>query len=350
MMITITLLMPEYTTNDFDYDLPFDLIAQSPLPKRSDSRLLHLNRKNNHIKNSNFKSLVEFLNKKDLLIFNDTKVIPARLYGRKASGGKVECLVERILSSHRVLAQLRVSKSPRLGSIIRFAGVVDATVIGRQAEFYELHFESEQPALTVLEEYGEIPLPPYIQRSPGSTDQHRYQTVYAQIEGSVAAPTAGLHFDRETLAQIEEKGIETASVTLHVGAGTFQPVRVESLGAHQMHQEYVNVSAETCSAIERCRARGGRVIAIGTTVVRCLEAAAQAGKAEPYSGDTELFIYPGYCFRCVDAIVTNFHLPRSSLLMLVSAFGGYEFIMSAYREAVNHGYRFFSYGDAMFIE
>lgn len=350
MMITIAPLMSEYTTNDFDYELPLALIAQNPLPGRSDSRLLHLNSRSNDISHKKFKNLVDVLNKEDLLVFNDTKVIPARLYGRKASGGKVECLVERILSSHRVLAQLRVSKPPRLNSVIRFADSVDATVMGRQGEFYELRIESDQTALSLLEQYGEIPLPPYIQRSPDSADQQRYQTIYAQIEGSVAAPTAGLHFDREILDQVERKGIETASVTLHVGAGTFQPVRVDNLTAHQMHQEYVDISPETCRAIERCRARGGRVVAVGTTVVRSLETAARSGETKPYSGDTDLFIYPGYSFRCVNAIVTNFHLPRSSLLMLVSAFGGYEFIMNAYQEAVKQEYRFFSYGDAMFIE
>ncbi len=342
-------LMTKFTTSDFDYELPFELIAQTPLPERSSSRLLHLNPNTLQINHRKFNEIVDILNKNDLLVFNDTKVIPARLYGRKASGGKVECLVERVLPPNRLLAQLGASKSPKPGSAIRFADAFDATVIGRQGEFYELQFESDQSVLTLLEKHGEIPLPPYIQRSPEAADQQRYQTVYAQKEGAVAAPTAGLHFDRDVLQAIERKGIEKATVTLHVGAGTFQPVRVDDLDSHDMHRENVEVSAETCQAIEACRERGGRVVAIGTTVVRCLETAAHSGEIKPFTGDTRLFIYPGYRFRCVDALLTNFHLPRSTLLMLVSAFGGYEFIRDAYQEAVKKGYRFFSYGDAMFI-
>ena len=282
-------------------------------------------------------------------MFNDTKVIPARLIGHKSSGGKVECLIERILAQQRVLAQLGVSKAPKLGSVIRFAAAFDATVIARRGGFYELEFMSDESALWLLEQYGEIPLPPYIKRSPDAADCNRYQTVYAKNKGAVAAPTAGLHFDENVLAAMRQKGVAMAAVTLHVGAGTFQPVRVESLDKHQMHQESIEVSPQTCQAIAACHARGGRVIAVGTTVVRCLETAARSGDMMSFSGDTDLFIYPGYQFRCVDALLTNFHLPRSSLLMLVSAFAGYELIMEAYREAVKQHYRFFSYGDAMLL-
>lgn len=341
--------MTEFCTSDFDYELPLELIAQSPLPQRSSSRLLHLQTYAHQITHCKFKEIIDFVDKKDLLVFNDTKVIPARLIGHKSSGGKVECLIERILAQDRVLAQLGVSKAPKLGSVIRFAAAFDATVIARRGGFYELEFMSDESALWLLEQYGEIPLPPYIKRSPDAADCNRYQTVYAKNKGAVAAPTAGLHFDENVLAAMRQKGVAMAAVTLHVGAGTFQPVRVESLDKHQMHQEYIEVSPQTCQAIAACHARGGRVIAVGTTVVRCLETAARSGDMMSFSGDTDLFIYPGYQFRCVDALLTNFHLPRSSLLMLVSAFAGYELIMEAYREAVKQHYRFFSYGDAMLL-
>lgn len=342
--------MVKFTTSDFDYELPVQLIAQTPLAERTGSRLLHLQTHSNKVNHIKFNEIINFLDEKDLLIFNDTKVIRARLLGRKASGGKVECLIERILSEHRVLVQLGVSKPPKPGSTIRFAQAFNATVINRQHEFYELEFETDQSVLNLLEQYGEIPLPPYIKRTLGPSGQDRYQTVYAKKEGAVAAPTAGLHFDNDILDAIRQKGVEMVSVTLHIGAGTFQPVRVENLDEHQMHQEYVEVSSDICSAIQRCRAREGRIVAVGTTVVRSLETAACSGDVKPFFGDTDLFIYPGYEFHCVDALITNFHLPRSSLLMLVTAFGGYEFIMNAYREAVKQRYRFFSYGDAMFIE
>jgi S-adenosylmethionine:tRNA ribosyltransferase-isomerase len=281
---------------------------------------------------------------------NDTRVIPARLFGQKQSGGKLEVLIERVLNDHEVLAQIRASKSPRPGSILNFDNEVTAKVIGRNDAFFHLHFLQEQSVLDILDKIGHIPLPPYIQRSDKSEDMERYQTVYAQHPGAVAAPTAGLHFDTELLARLEQKGIKTGYVTLHVGAGTFQPVRVEDIAEHKMHKEWVSVTPTLISLVEETKRAGGRVIAIGTTTVRCLETAALAGKLKPYEGETEIFITPGFEFKVVDALLTNFHLPESTLLMLVSAFAGYELIMDAYRYAVKHKYRFFSYGDAMLIQ
>ncbi|TNF01409.1 MAG: tRNA preQ1(34) S-adenosylmethionine ribosyltransferase-isomerase QueA, partial [Gammaproteobacteria bacterium] len=283
------------------------------------------------------------------MVFNNTRVIPARLYGHKASGGKIEMLVERLVGEYNVLAHLRASKSPKPGTHITFEGGVEAEVTGREGELFCLCFLGERSALEVLEAHGHMPLPPYIDRADGKLDRQRYQTVYAEKPGAVAAPTAGLHFDEELLVQLRAKGVEMAHVTLHVGAGTFQPVRVDNILDHQMHAEVIDVSDEVCRQVTETRARGRRVIAVGTTSVRCLESAAASGELAPMSGETDIFIYPGYQFKVVDALITNFHLPESTLLMLVSAFSGYSRIMSAYQEAVAQRYRFFSYGDAMFL-
>jgi S-adenosylmethionine:tRNA ribosyltransferase-isomerase len=281
-------------------------------------------------------------------VFNDTRVVPARLHGRKATGGKVELLLERVLDSRRALVQLRSSKPPSPGSTLRLAEAADATVVGREDEFWVLDFGAD-PA-TVFERHGEMPLPPYLRRPPEEFDRERYQTVYARVPGAVAAPTAGLHFDDTLLEACDRAGAGRARVTLHVGAGTFQPVRVEDLGEHRMHAEWIEVPEATCAAVAACRGRGGRVIAVGTTSVRALESAAQGGQLAPYAGDTRLFITPGYRFRVVDALLTNFHLPESTLLMLVAAFAGHGHVLAAYRHAVDARYRFFSYGDAMFVE
>ncbi len=333
---------------DFRYDLPEALIAQYPLEKRSDSRLLVLNGITGAIDDLFFKALPSLLNSNDLLVFNNTRVMAARLYGHKESGGKLEVLIERVLDNHRVLAHIRASKSPKAGSHIILGDEIIVDVIGRKGELFELSVQQMTP-MALMEQHGHMPLPPYIDRSDESVDLERYQTLFSERPGAVAAPTAGLHFDQKLLQQIETMGIESVSVTLHVGAGTFQPVRVENIDQHIMHSEQVEVSAEVCDAIHRTRERGGRVIAIGTTSVRSLEAASVKGQIEPFQGDTQIFIRPGYTFRSVDAMVTNFHLPESTLLMLVSAFAGYESIMGAYRHAVAERYRFFSYGDAMFL-
>ncbi|MGD8783270.1 MAG: tRNA preQ1(34) S-adenosylmethionine ribosyltransferase-isomerase QueA [Thioalkalispiraceae bacterium] len=335
---------------DFFYHLPEELIAQFPATRRTDSRLLVVDRDKQNFEDKLFTDIESLLNPGDLLVMNDTRVIPARLFGQKQSGGKLEVLIERVLNDHEVLAQIRASKSPRPGSILNFDNEVTAKVIGRNDAFFHLHFLQEQSVLDILDKIGHIPLPPYIQRSDKSEDMERYQTVYAQHPGAVAAPTAGLHFDTELLARLEQKGIKTGYVTLHVGAGTFQPVRVEDIAEHKMHKEWVSVTPTLISLVEETKRAGGRVIAIGTTTVRCLETAALAGKLKPYEGETEIFITPGFEFKVVDALLTNFHLPESTLLMLVSAFAGYELIMDAYRYAVKHKYRFFSYGDAMLIQ
>lgn len=336
-------------TTDYDYNLPSHLIAQYPLPIRSQSRLLQLNLEDKSINHLNFNRLVDILNEKDLVIFNDTKVIPARLYGTKSTGGKVECLVERLLSSHQALVQIRASKAPQAGTIIHLAEAFDVKVLSREGDLFKLQSMSREPLLSLLQVYGKIPLPPYIQRVPEGVDDDRYQTIFAKQEGAVAAPTAGLHFDEPIMQALDKNGIQKAYITLHVGAGTFQPVRTDAIKDHQMHSEIINVSHEICDAINCCKRRGGRVIAVGTTVVRSLESASQSGAIQPFRGETSLFIYPGYRFHTVDALITNFHLPRSSLLMLVSAFGGHELVMNAYREAIKKQYRFFSYGDAMII-
>ena len=334
---------------DFDYFLPPELIAQHPAAERAASRLLHLDGRTGEMRDRTFRDIVELVDAKDVLVFNDTKVIKARLRGRKDTGGEVEILVERILDASRALAHVRASKPPRTGRQIRLArgGVVE--VLGRQGELFELLF-LDGPVLDVLEAWGEVPLPPYIEHVPQAEDEQRYQTVYARAPGAVAAPTAGLHFDAPILEQLRAKGVALASLTLHVGAGTFQPVRIEDVSQHVMHSEWYGVPQETVEAIAAAKRRGGRVVAVGTTTLRALESAAAAGELAPGTAETQLFIIPGYRFRVVERLLTNFHLPRSTLLMLVSAFAGTESIRRAYAHAVKERYRFFSYGDAMLIE
>ncbi len=335
--------------SDFDYPLPERLIADHPAQPRSSSRLLVLTPDGPQDRRmTDFPGLLEA---RDLLVFNNTRVIPARLLGHKASGGKVEVLLERLLPGRRVLAHVRASKAPRAGTRLQLAdGAVEAEVCGRREDLFELVFDGEEPVLDVLDRHGHVPLPPYIQRADDQADRSDYQTLYARHPGAVAAPTAGLHFDTELLQKLDDTGVHTAFVTLHVGAGTFQPVRVDRLDDHVMHAEQVEVDASVCAAVNAARARGGRVVAVGTTVVRSLESAARGGELQPFSGETQLFITPGYRFRVVDALLTNFHLPQSTLLMLVCAFGGYEPVMAAYRHAIEQKYRFFSYGDAMFLQ
>jgi len=332
---------------DFSYDLPQNLIAQKPLESRTDSRLLYIDSVGK-FHDKSFKDFPSLLSPRDLLVFNDTRVIPARLFARKLSGGKVEILIERILDKYHILAQLRANKSLKLPVILQLAAGVTATVLRRKDDFFELQFNGT-PVAEVLEAKGHIPLPPYIQRADVSLDRERYQTVYARQSGAVAAPTAGLHFDEEILSEIQALKVETAFITLHVGAGTFSPMRVNDIQQHKMHAEYLTVSTEVCEKILATRAKGGRVIAVGTTTVRALETASKNEIIQPYQGDTRLFITPNYHFRCVDALLTNFHLPESTLLMLVCAFAGKDRILDAYRHAVSQEYRFFSYGDAMFI-
>ncbi len=333
-------------TSDFTYRLPPDLIAQYPAEKRSASRLLVLDALKG-IKNKKFSDFPGLLKKGDLLVFNDTKVMAARMYGNKQSGGKIEILLERLLPDHRALVQIRASKSPKPGSYI-IIGDSRIKVEGREGDMFVLSMQAPG-FMPLMDAHGHMPLPPYIRRDDESFDESRYQTVYADREGSVAAPTAGLHFDQLLLQQLEREGIDTAQVTLHVGAGTFQPVRVDKLEDHVMHAEWLQVSQQVCDQIAATRARGGRVIAVGTTSVRSLETAAATGTLTAYEGDTRLFITPGYEFKVVDALLTNFHLPESTLLMLVCAFAGYEEVMAAYAHAVEQKYRFFSYGDAMFL-
>ncbi|MGF1546808.1 MAG: tRNA preQ1(34) S-adenosylmethionine ribosyltransferase-isomerase QueA [Thiotrichales bacterium] len=335
-------------TSDFHFDLPDDLIAQFPLAERTASRLLLLDG-DGAITDATFPALLTRLRTGDLLVFNDTRVMRARLFGQKSSGGQVEILIERLLDPVTALAQVRASKAPRPGSRLTIAAAVAATVGPRHDDLFTLILDGDDWA-GVMQRHGHVPLPPYIRRADGAEDLERYQTVYATQIGAVAAPTAGLHFDVAFLAALHAQGVETAFVTLHVGAGTFQPVRVEALESHTMHAEYVDVPAEVCHRVDACRARGGRVVAVGTTVVRSLETAARSGALTEYRGDTKLFITPGFEFRVVDALLTNFHLPESTLLMLVSAFGGYASVMRAYRHAVAQRYRFFSYGDAMFLQ
>jgi S-adenosylmethionine:tRNA ribosyltransferase-isomerase len=333
---------------DFHYELPDELIARHPAARRSDSRLLHLDGRSGALADLRFTDLPRLLRRGDLLVFNDTRVIPARLRGHKATGGRVELLLERVVGTGRALVQLRSSKPPASGSLIRLPDGATATVVGREDDFWLLDFGADPAA--VFEAHGEMPLPPYLRREAEDFDRDRYQTVYARVPGAVAAPTAGLHFDAATLDACREAGVQQARVTLHVGAGTFQPVRVDALEAHRMHAELVDVPLATCEAVAACRARGGRVVAVGTTSVRALESAAQQGELRPFAGDTRLFITPGFRFRVVDAMITNFHLPESTLLMLVCAFAGHGHVLGAYRHAVAGRYRFFSYGDAMFIE
>ncbi|SDN44481.1 tRNA preQ1(34) S-adenosylmethionine ribosyltransferase-isomerase QueA [Vreelandella arcis] len=337
---------------DFHFELPDELIARYPSEQRSDCRLLCADGQSGALEHRRFTDLLELLEPGDLLVFNDTRVIPARLHGHKASGGKVEMLLERPLDAHRGLAHIRSSKSPKPGTELIFEGDVHAVVEGRREALFELRFLGETPMIALLEQHGHMPLPPYITREDELSDRERYQTVYARRDGAVAAPTAGLHFDQPMLDALAEKGINSAFVTLHVGAGTFQPVRVDNILEHHMHSEWIEVSETTCQQVRATQAAGKRVIAVGTTSVRCLESAclqSTDNHIAPFSGDTDIFIYPGYEWRCVDALITNFHLPESTLLMLVSAFAGYETIMHAYRAAVDERYAFFSYGDAMLL-
>jgi S-adenosylmethionine:tRNA ribosyltransferase-isomerase len=332
---------------DFHFDLPESLIARHPLAERRGSRLLVLDGPSGELSHRHFADLLGYLRPGDLMVFNDTRVIPARLFGQKASGGKLEVLVERVLDEERVLAHVRSSKSPKPGSRILIDGGAEAEMVARHEALFELKFA--EPVLPLLERVGHMPLPPYIDRPDEAEDRERYQTVYARNAGAVAAPTAGLHFDEPLLDAIRAKGVTTAFVTLHVGAGTFQPVRVEKIEDHHMHREWLQVDQAVVDAVAACRARGGRVIAVGTTSVRSLESAARDGELQAFAGETDIFLYPGRPFHVVDALVTNFHLPESTLLMLVSAFAGYRETMAAYATAVAEGYRFFSYGDAMFI-
>jgi S-adenosylmethionine:tRNA ribosyltransferase-isomerase len=334
--------------SDFNYLLPAGLIAQKPLAERDASRLLCMDRDTGQIADRLFTDFIDLINERDLLVFNDTKVLPARLFGKKQSGGKVEILIERILDDHHAIAHIRASKAPKQGTLIELDGCCHCEVQGRADDLFQLKFTGAK-LFALLEQIGHIPLPPYITRADDESDLTRYQTVFAREAGAVAAPTAGLHFDLAMMDKIKVRGVQTAFVTLHVGSGTFQPVRVELLSEHVMHKEYFAVSQATVDAASLARERAGRVIAIGTTAVRALESASKTGQLEPGFGDTDLFITPGYQFRSVDAMLTNFHLPESTLLMLVSAFAGYDSIMNAYQHAIDQTYRFFSYGDAMFL-
>jgi S-adenosylmethionine:tRNA ribosyltransferase-isomerase len=334
--------------SDFDYHLPEALIAQAPLAERVASRMLLVDPRRQEISDRQFADFIDLVEPGDLLVFNDTRVIPARLFGRKSTGGKVEVMVERVLDDNRLLAHLRASKAPKAGAELILENEIECRMLGRERDLFVLKQERGE-WLELLERYGHIPLPPYIQRSDETSDRERYQTVYARNPGAVAAPTAGLHFDSGMLEALEKGGIDCARITLHVGAGTFQPVRGDDIDSHIMHPERIVVSQTVVDAVAQTRARGGRVIAIGTTVVRSLETAAAGGELAAFDGDSRLFIKPGYRFHVVDAMLTNFHLPKSTLLMLVSAFAGTGLIRRAYAHAVAQKYRFFSYGDAMFI-
>ena len=336
--------------SDFHYDLPVELIAQQPLPERSASRLLVLDAVHQALSDRAFNDLPQLLRSGDLLVFNDTRVLPARLFGRKPSGGAVEIMLERVTGTHTAVAMLGVSKKPRDGSLIELDDGTPVRVLGRDGQFFELRFECTEPLEKLLLRIGHMPLPPYIGRPDDACDSERYQTVYARQPGAVAAPTAGLHFDTPLLDALRARGVDFGYVTLHVGAGTFQPVREEKIEDHEMHREWLNVGAELVEKIRHTRAHGGRVIAVGTTVVRSLEAArGKNGEVEPFAGETRIFIFPGYRITSIDGLITNFHLPESTLLMLVSAFAGREFVLSAYKHAVEQRYRFYSYGDAMLV-
>jgi len=340
--------------SDFSFELPNELIARHPMENRTASRLLSLDGQTGIMDHLHFFNIIDLINADDLLIFNDTRVIPARMFGQKDTGGKIEVLVERVLDDKRFLAHIRSSKSPKPGCKIRLENKVNATMVARHGPLFEVLVDNEKNIFEILEDIGHMPLPPYIDRPDTDADKERYQTVYNKNPGAVAAPTAGLHFDQKILDQLQAKGVDFAFVTLHVGAGTFQPVKVDNILDHQMHSEYALVSQEVVDKIIATKKRGGRVIAVGTTSVRSIESAAQATLAQgkklvPYSSETDIFIYPGYKFQLIDAMVTNFHLPESTLLMLVSAFSGKENIDTAYQAAIDKKYRFFSYGDAMFL-
>jgi S-adenosylmethionine:tRNA ribosyltransferase-isomerase len=340
--------------SDFHFDLPENLIARYPTEKRSSSRLMHLNGNTGDVAHKKFTDIVDLVDEGDLLIFNNTRVIPARMFGQKASGGKIEVLVERLIDKNTVLAHIRASKSPKVGAELILEGKAEATMVARHGALFELKFKGDKSILSILDDIGHMPLPPYIDRPDENSDRERYQTVYNEKPGAVAAPTAGLHFDDALLEQIKAKGVELAFVTLHVGAGTFQPVKVDEIADHIMHAEYVEVPDEVVAQIKKTKAAGGRIVAVGTTSVRSLESAAKSAQEKgteltAFYGDTDIFITPGYEFQLVDALLTNFHLSESTLLMLVSAFSGYDHIMNAYQHAINEKYRFFSYGDAMFL-
>ena len=345
-------------TSDFDYHLPDELIARFPESSRTASRLLQVN-SHGEITHKRFTDILDFVQSGDLLVLNNTKVLAARLFAQKQTGGQVEILIERVLDEHQVLAHVRSSRSPKVGAEISICTDESRTCVsdniatmvargGPENSLFQLKFNC--PVLAVLEQFGHMPLPPYIDREDEISDKERYQTVFAKELGAVAAPTAGLHFDQALLDSMAEKGVETAQLTLHVGAGTFQPVKVEDINQHQMHSEWIDVPKEACRQIKACKARGGRVIAVGTTVVRSLETAAQQGEISAFQGETNIFLYPGKTFNIVDVMVTNFHLPKSTLLMLVSAFSGQKVIKKAYAAAISQHYRFFSYGDAMLLE
>ena len=335
-------------TDEFDFALPERLIAQHPLAQRGTSRLLHVY--GAEWKDRLFADLPDLVREHDLLVLNDTRVLKARLFGTKASGGKVEVLIERLLGKHEVLAQIRASKPPKPDSHLLLGDTLTVTVLGREGEFYRLRFDSAEHVIALLERYGQLPLPPYITHAAGAEDEERYQTVFARQPGAVAAPTAGLHFDDAMLATLRARGAQIAYVTLHVGAGTFQPVRAENIREHVMHSERYAIPQATADAIRKAKVCGGRIIAVGTTSLRALESAAVSGELKAGESETNIFITPGYRFKLVDVLLTNFHLPKSTLLMLVCAFGGMDQILTAYRHAVEQEYRFFSYGDAMLIE
>lgn len=336
------------TVDDFDYELPAALIAQRPPHSRSASRLLRLSAgvRSDHL----FAELPQLLARGDVLVFNDTRVIKARLFGTKDTGGRIEVLIERVLGRDQALVQIKASHALRPGARLRLAQAIDATVIGRDADLFHLRFEGEQSVLELIERHGSVPLPPYVTHAPDADDEARYQTVYARAPGAVAAPTAGLHFDQTLLDILRNRGVQLAFLTLHVGAGTFQPIRVRNIVEHRMHREWYDIPAATAAAVERAREQGRSVIAVGTTSLRALEASAREGRVAAGCAETDLFIRPDYRFRAVDRLITNFHLPRSSLLVLVSAFAGIEAIRLAYRHAIAQRYRFFSYGDAMLID
>lgn len=335
--------------SDFHYELPTELIAQEPLASRSDSRLLILPSGSSAMHDGQIRELPQWLSAGDLVIFNDTRVIPARLFGNKDTGGRVEILIERVLGSNEALAQLGVSKTPKDGSGLVLDDGTRVTVLGREQAFFRLRFETDEALEALLQRVGRMPLPPYMTRAPNAADAERYQTIFAHEPGAVAAPTAGLHFDQTLLSALADRGVETGHITLHVGAGTFQPMRVQNLEDHTMHSEWLNVGASLCEKIRATRARGGRIVAIGTTVVRALESSWRDGEVQPFAGETRLFLFPGRPIHSVDVLVTNFHLPESTLLMLVCAFAGQERVMAAYQHAVRERYRFFSYGDAMLL-
>ncbi len=336
---------------DFDYYLPPELIAEHPLAKRSDSRLLCLDKKTGKITHLHFRDLPNLLTSKDLVILNNTKVIPARIYARKPTGGAVEILLERILDKNKILAQTKACKPLKIHEKLIISSDIWFEITSRQDSLFELllHSFSEDTIENILDKFGHVPLPPYIKHTPENNDKENYQTIYAQHPGAVAAPTAGLHFDQELIQNLNKKGVNTAFVTLHVGLGTFQPVRATNITDHKMHAEYINVPKTTCEQIINTKSAGGKIIAVGTTSVRALETATQEGEFKPYKGDTNIFIYPGYKFCGTDMLITNFHLPKTSLLMLVCAFAGYDNVIRAYQEAIKHKYRFYSYGDAMII-